>query len=80
MNEKNAEWANNAALWYAWGRADAGETVAQGPSDVPSPFGFAQQYARTRVAYDSGAAVYCPSVQDAYKRWQETDGKSVLPA
>jgi hypothetical protein len=51
------------ALWYAFGRADAGETL-RGPQEE-----FAAAYSAAWEAYENGSG-FMPSIRRAFKMWQ----------
>lgn len=58
------------ALWYAWGRKDAGAVV--------DALAFAEHYRRLYVASVSGRASSCPSVQSAFEAFLDS-GPEVPP-
>jgi hypothetical protein len=52
------------AIWYAYGRYDAGET----PIKVAEKFAF--QYAQRMKAFDAQETYFMPSMRDAFTTWQ----------
>lgn len=68
LNDENAhakaEQRKEQALWYAFGREDAGDTK--------DPFSFSRHHYRQAFAYYKERVCFLPSIQDAYNQFQNT--------
>lgn len=62
------EHRHHAALWYAYGRMDAGERV--------EPEHFAAKYADRSRDYYEGRSSYLPSIEVAYREFQGEETSS----
>lgn len=65
--------SSQQALWYAWGREDAGEELTGKPDTVGGDFafGFASEWAAVAGAYAREERGFRPSIRDAFAAWQE---------
>lgn len=55
-----------AALWYAWGRIDAGEFPGM---DLDAGYAFSKWYRELAERYDSGKTYYRPSLLSEWARF-----------
>jgi hypothetical protein len=75
--------ARRTAMSYAWGYEDAsresgnGVVTAKG-GEISGDWAFGEAYAQGQDDYDAERRGNMISVQDAYRNWQDSGGKSVF--
>lgn len=67
------------ALGYAWGAEDtSGKRTAQ-PGNLTGCSAFAEEFARVQDDFNNELRMNMFPVSDAYRRWNETNGLTVIP-
>jgi hypothetical protein len=61
------------ALWYAWGREDAGNTLTGGPPNIVKAFAFADAYVAAYQAFINEERYYMRSMRGCFELWQNKE-------
>jgi hypothetical protein len=67
------------ALGYAWGREDSSGTRTVQPANLTGCSAFAEAFADAQHAFNTDQRVSMFPVRDAYDRWTDTRGLTVIP-
>jgi hypothetical protein len=71
--------ARRTAMSYAWGAEDYSNTKTVTPAGgISGDWAFGEAYAQGQADYDAERRGSMISVQDAYRNWQDSGGKSVF--
>jgi hypothetical protein len=71
--------ATQLALGYAWGAEDSSGTRTFAPAGMVGTIAFAEAFAGAWEAFNTERIHHMVPVHVAYRRWNETGGRTVFP-